>query len=258
MPAAAARGGTVDLILSPEEIADELSGIRRHAERIDSGASDTSGLHLSEEEQLTKLFIVLRGHSGIDFSEYRRGTLLRRVRRRMVISHIASLGAYVSSLKSNGTEAAVLADDLLINVTSFFRQPATFQAVQTYILPLILNGRSADAALRIWVPGCSTGQEAYSLAICCAEAMGTTSATIPIQIFGTDLSERSIAVARAGMYSEGEMADVSPRLLERFFKRVDGGYQVLQPVRETCVFARHNVFADPPTRVSISSVAATC
>ena len=137
-------------------------------------------------------------------------------------------------------------EDVLINVTGFFRDPETFQALENKILPRLLHERESGVPVRVWVPGCSTGEEVYSIAMCLVESIPASSAPVPIQIFGTDISERGISIARAATYPENQVAKLSPERQARFFKRVENGYQIIKPIREMCVFARQNLLADPP------------
>lgn len=139
-----------------------------------------------------------------------------------------------------------LRQDLLINVTSFFREPEAFAKLHKKFLPKILKGRSPDAPLRVWIPGCATGEEAYSVAICLLEAFGELSAAPPMQIFATDISERAVNRAREGLYPQNIAADVSPERLRRFFLSTEGGYQIAKAIRDVCVFAVQNVVQDPP------------
>ena len=246
MPAAALRAGTVDLILSPEEIGREINGIGQHAAEFGRSSGDDHSEDRSDETLLNRVFALLHNGAGIDFRGYRRGTILRRIARRMVLHKCDGLEKYASLLESDRSELRALGEDLLINVTSFFRDPESFLTLENEVLPALLDGRSSDSPVRVWVPGCSSGPEVYSIAMCLVDATARLPSAVPIQIFGTDLSERCVAAARAGIYSESETAGFSPELLERFFRRVDRGYQIIQSIREMCVFARHNIFVDPP------------
>lgn len=164
----------------------------------------------------------------------------------MVLHKLDKLDHYIRYLEENPKETKALYQDLVINVTSFFRDPEVFDALKEEIFPSILAGKSADAPLRIWIPGCSTGEEVYSLAISVLEAMGDKTASVPIQLFGTDISEMAVDKARAGIYPDNIEADVSPERLRRFFTKSDSGYQVSKPIRDLCIFARQNVVKDPP------------
>ena len=238
MPRAAIAAGSVDLILSPEEIAEELARIGKHPALDGGGATD--------EHQLQRIFTLLRAATQVDFKKYKPGTIRRRIARRMVLKRHGDLDTYISYLSSNPAEVAALCEDILINVTGFFRDPEAFDALADEILPRLLRGRSGDTPLRVWVPGCSTGEEAYSIAICLLESISKLGFPVPIQIFGTDLSDRAIRTARNATYPEASISKLTPERQARFFTRVENGYQVVKPVRDLIVFARQNLLADPP------------
>lgn len=255
MPRAAIAAGTVDLVLSPEEIGAELARIARHPDLPLESFSSEPAAPPETGIPLTHLFQLLRGATGIDFSGYKPGTLRRRIARRMLLKRRENFASWLSSLESDPAELLALSEDLLIHVTSFFRDPDAFEAFEKSILPQILKKTpdhkgSDNTPFRVWVPGCSTGQEVYSIAICLVEALSSGPARflmqIPVQIFGTDLSEKAIATARGGIYSEREIAKLSPERQARFFVRCEGGLQIVKSIREMCVFARQNLLADPP------------
>ena len=164
----------------------------------------------------------------------------------MVLQRHKDLESYRSYLESNRPELHALYEDILINVTRFFRDSETFAALKDKILPRLLHERKRDMPVRIWVPGCSSGEEAYSIAMCLVESIPASSSPVPIQIFGTDISERGITIARAATYSKNQVAELSPERQARFFERVENGYRITKPIREMCVFARQNLLADPP------------
>ena len=189
----------------------------------------------------------LSAASGVDFSYYKKSTIKRRVARRMALHNIETLSEYLEHLEVNRQELDTLYQDILIHVTSFFREPDVFLALQRKILPHIVAGKSGSEALRIWVPGCSTGEEVYSIAISLLENLGGQASAMPIQIFGTDISEKSIEYARAGIYPESVLQDVSKERLRRFFSRSnEHHYRVSTAIREVCIFARHDMTRDPP------------
>ena len=192
------------------------------------------------------LFTTLRAAKGVDFSHYKRTTVLRRIRRRMLVHQMDNLTDFHNYLKNHPAEVEALYQDLLINVTEFFRNPEVFESLISQVFPKIIKDRSADDAIRIWSPGCSSGEEAYSLAIALLEFLDEKVGNTRIQLFGTCLSEKAIEQARAGFYSESTVATVSPERLRRFFSRVEGGYRISKSIREMCIFARHNILADPP------------
>lgn len=252
MPRSAIRAGFVDTILSPREIAEEIERIGNHSyirEPMTDGESAKSGKVIDQEaDDLARVFSSLKTQIGVDFSSYKRTTLLRRIQRRMALHRIEKLSAYKQFLHNNKKEIEALFDDLLINVTHFFRDERVFRALQQRFLPVLLRKKLKHRGeqLRVWVPGCATGEEVYSLVICILETLGTHSAKIGIQIFGTDLSESTIDHARAGIYSSAIAKDVTPKRLKRFFAKRDGTYQINRKVRDLCTFARQDITADPP------------
>src|SRR5437899_2977476 len=189
---------------------------------------------------------MLREKSGLDFTLYRQTTIRRRIARRMLIHGVGTLEAYRRYLEEHPSQVQALSNDLLVNVTRFFRDADVFRVLQRSVFPNIIKQRPADGPIRSWAPGCATGEEAYSLAIALLECLGDEAATVPIQLFGTDVSETSIAKARAGVYPENIELDVQAARLRRFFVKLDGQYQVRKAVRELCVFAKHNLATDPP------------
>ncbi len=258
MPHSAVQAGPVDVVLPPEELARELSRIGQYRvfsaqipASIDAGPSDAGR---PDEQHLNAILALLRTATGIAFQGYKRGTLRRRVTRRMLLQRHRELEEYAAHIETHRPELMALYEDMLIHVTSFFRDPDTFLALQEKILPELLRDRPSSAPLRLWAPGCSTGEEVYSLAMCLLEFVSQLSSPVPIQIFGTDLSERAIVHARSAIYKESQIAPLSPERRRQFFATVDNGYQIVKPIREMCVFARHNVCADPPfLRVNLIS-----
>ena len=246
MPRAALAAGSVDLILSPEEMGDALERIGRHPSLTEGKLPGVAAKNHADETQLNRIFALIRTATGTDFRGYKPGTIRRRINRRMILQRHKDLEAYRSDLESNRSELLALYEDILINVTGFFRDPETFTALKNNILPRLLHERKSDMPVRIWVPGCSSGEEAYSIAMCLVESIPASSSPVPIQIFGTDISERGIATARAATYSENQVAELSPERQAHFFKRVENGYRIAKPIREMCVFAPQNLLADPP------------
>ncbi len=243
MPRSAIAAGSVDLVLAPQRIAEELVRLRRHEylARLRPAEAPEDG-----EKDLTEVFTMLRAATGVDFSYYKPGTIRRRTLRRMALHRFNKPHEYIRYLREHRDELDLLFQDLLINVTSFFREPATFQAIRSMLLPTLFKGRSPEDPFRVWVPGCSAGEEAYSMAITLLEYMRDARIEIPIQVFGTDLSDAALQKARLGVYPDSIAADVSPDRLRRFFVRVEGSYQIARFVRDVCVFARQNVTRDPP------------
>ncbi|HEY1499585.1 MAG TPA: chemotaxis protein CheB [Acidobacteriaceae bacterium] len=246
MPASAIAAGCVDLILPPEEIAQELARIRNHPYVAGGSLGQIEGQEAGTEVLMSQVFRVLRRATRVDFSEYKPPTIGRRIHRRMVLHRIEKLADYVALLHRNANEVNQLYQDLLINVTSFFRNPDAFEALRRIVYPAILHARNPSIPIRVWVPGCSTGEEAYSHAISLVECLGEAQADVPIQIFGTDLSEVAVQRARAAVYKESIETDVSPARLRRFFHKADGGYQISKTIRDLCIFSTQNIFNDPP------------
>jgi two-component system, chemotaxis family, CheB/CheR fusion protein len=246
MPRSAIGAGCVDYVLSPKGIARELARIARHPYLARHHPTDTTALAPAENAGLNTVFQLLRRSTGVDFSHYRQTTILRRIQRRMLLHKIDKLEEYMKYMQTNSAEIKALYQDLLINVTSFFRNPKAFEALKTQVFPNIMKNRSPEASIRIWTAGRASGQETYSVAITLLEYLGDRAAQTPIQLFGTDVNDRSIAKARAGIYPENIQGDVSPERLRRFFTKVEGGYRISKSIRDMCIFAQHNVLNDPP------------
>jgi two-component system CheB/CheR fusion protein len=196
--------------------------------------------------ELAEVFSLLYKANKIDFTNYKQTTVKRRIIRRMGINRIERLADYIAYLKLHPTELIALAQDILIHVTNFFREPVTFQELKNKVFPNLASQRPLNSAIRIWVPGCSTGEEAYSIAISLVEYLEDQGITIPIQIFATDINANGIDVARRGIYPENITKDISAERLVRFFTKLKNGYQINKEIRDLCVFAPQNVFKDPP------------
>ncbi len=245
MPRSAIATGGVDFILPVEAIARELARIAGHP-YVGREALAKAALPPEAVDDLSKIFLLLRAHTSNDFTYYKQSTIQRRIKRRMLLHKLERLKDYVRLLQQKPAELDALFQDLLINVTGFFRDPATFDALKNTVFPRIVEGRSPENPIRIWVAGCSTGEEAYSVAIALLEFLGDHASGTSIQIFATDIDGRAIDKARSGVYAESIAADLSPARLKRFFVRVPEGYQVSKAIRDTCVFAVQNVIKDPP------------
>lgn len=206
-------------------------------------------LQTSEDEpdkhHLT-IFSLVRNHAQIDFAHYKLSTVSRRIQRQMSLHNIESIAEYATYLESKPDAVRVLCDDVFIHVTQFFRDKSAFEALQKKVFPRIIKNRIPGAPLRIWVPGCSTGEEAYSIAITLLEYLGENSLKIPFQIFATDISEQAVQVARTGSYSERETKDLSPALLKKYFDKVKEGYRIKRNIRDYFVFSRHDLTSNPP------------
>ncbi|HEX4795658.1 MAG TPA: chemotaxis protein CheB [Humisphaera sp.] len=247
MPRAAIATGAVDLVMAPTQIAMELERISRdpltsplHAPRV---PTDDSALL---DEHMARIFSMLRTASGVDFTHYKLPTIRRRLQRRMVLHKIESLDKYIKYLQTNPAEVQSLYQDILIHVTRFFRDPESFEVLARQVFPKILEARVGESPIRVWIPGCSTGEEAYSAAIALLEFLAEKAAGKSVQIFATDVSESAVEQARAGVYPESISADVSPERLRRYFTRTDGSYRIAKAVRDLCVFARQDLTRDPP------------
>ena len=242
MPHSAITAGVVDHVLPPDRIAVDLVRIQNQPTPQERSGDTFDG----KDRLMSDVFHILKTFSKVDFVDYKVATIRRRILRRMNINRIDELRDYVKLLHSNPQEIEGLYRDVLINVTSFFRNPEVFDSLHEVVYPKILKDRPASEPLRIWVPGCSTGEETYSHAISLVETLSELRIEVPIQIFGTDLSESAIQKARTGVYKENIANEVSEVRLRRFFHKVPGGYQISKAVRDMCVFARQNVFSDPP------------
>ena len=302
MPRSAIAAGCVDFVMSPAEMAAELTRIASHpyvknaviepavlaphamgdaaapamaseAEREDDqqespdaplasgghgtprtgsrqakqeAAAATSAAPDAVQDEFRRILLLLRNHCGVDFSLYKSNTIQRRVSRRLVLNKHHTLTEYALFLKGNTKELDALYSDVLISVTSFFRNPEAFDTLKRSVFPKLLSERSRDEPVRVWVLGCSTGQEAYSLAMTFAEAAADDARDARLQIFATDLNEAMLEKARHGLYAKSLAQDISPERLRRFFVEEEGGYRVTKALREQVVFARQNVMSDPP------------
>jgi len=247
MPRSAAATGAVDFILPPEEIARELVRVSRHPYVVPPHAEvpEEEVLPQGDDGDLHKIFGALRNVTNVDFSHYKLNTIRRRIGRRMVVHRISSLAEYALYVDKHVAEVRELYRDLLISVTNFFRDEQVFVRLM-HLLSDVLEGRKPEDPLRMWVPGCATGEEVYTLAICAQELLEVLKRNTPIQIFGTDISELALERARSGIYPGTIAQDVSAERLRRFFVRSDGGFQISKTIREKCVFARQDLTSDPP------------
>jgi two-component system, chemotaxis family, CheB/CheR fusion protein len=246
MPNSAVAAGCIDFVLPPDRIAEELVRIRHHPyvanpqlDNVDTSTPDRQAL-------MSRIFRVMKQVCKVDFSDYKPATVRRRVLRRMALNRLDELSEYTKYLQDHREEVEALYNDILINVTRFFRDPGAFEALKEKVYGDILKSHSPAETVRIWVPGCSTGEEAYSHAISLLEYVTDVRADVSIQIFGTDLSIPAIQKARSGVYRDVIRADVSAERIKRFFTKVEGGYQISKYIRDMCVFANQNVFSDPP------------
>lgn len=241
MPQSAIATGCVDFILPTSGLAREI--VRIGAQAVSLAKTPEPG---PDDRDYGQVLAAMRKASGVDFASYKHSTLRRRLQRRLVVRGLPDLPSYVALLKRDPAEASALCEEALIHVTGFFRESEAFDALAMHVFPRLCDGRPDDAAIRVWVPGCSTGEEVYSLAIGLIEFLEGAHREIPIKIFGTDLSLAVINKARAGWYPESIERDVSTARLVRFFSQTEGGYQIRRDVRDLCVFAGHDVTRDPP------------
>ncbi|MBS1606700.1 MAG: PAS domain-containing protein [Bacteroidetes bacterium] len=242
MPHSAIESGYIDFVLSPQRISGELQTILSSLYRNELKVETLE----KKEDELRKIHMLLLNKHDVDFSLYKQTTIIRRIIRRISLNRLNSLEQYIKRLSEDSRELDLLHRDLLINVTSFFREPALYLALTKKIFPALLKERRPNDPIRIWIPACATGEEPYSIAICFFEYLKDKAINTPIQIFSTDLSETAINKARAGIYGKNALINVSPQRVRKFFVRIDGSYQIIKPIRDICVFATHNLLKDPP------------
>jgi two-component system, chemotaxis family, CheB/CheR fusion protein len=242
MPAGAIATGAVDIVAPVEEIPGHLLRLKNAPMEVSKVEDDAGAINAARLEICT----LLRTHLGHDFSGYRSQTFLRRVERRMVVVNATTLEGYIAKLKADPAEITLLFRDLLIRVTSFFRDQETFDTLASKVIPQLFAGKMADGAVRVWVPGCATGEEAYSLAILLREHMDSLPASPKVQLFATDIDESAIATARLGRYPNTLLDGLSEERRRRFFTISHGSYCVTKEIRDLCTFSVHNLIRDPP------------
>jgi two-component system, chemotaxis family, CheB/CheR fusion protein len=241
MPLSALRTGHVDHVLPPEEIALGLAELTRPRHR-DGQAEDGR----SEEHGMDAILRLLRDEYAIDFSHYKASTVTRRIERRLALNRSIDIEMYVEKLRSDPRELNSLYEDLLIGVTRFFRDEEAFEALEHRIIPEIVERTAPDEQIRVWIPGCATGQEAYSIAILLHERLSARRRPVNVKVLATDVHRASLAVASSGIYTAEQVAGISPERLDRFFTLKPEGYQISQSLREVIVFAPHNLIRDAP------------
>lgn len=244
MPQHAVATGSVDLMLEASQMGAELAKYVTHPYVVKRAVE--TAVPSKENALMGRIFALLRHQTGHDFSNYKIGTMSRRVERRMAVHQIGKLHDYVRYLSQTPKEIDILFRELLINVTSFFRDPESFEALKERVLPQLFAGRQASAPVRVWVPGCATGEEAYSLAISLLETADALGVPCAAQIFATDIHDASLEAARSGRYPEAIAADLTKERLERFFTKQDGAYCVSKQVREMIIVAKQDLIKDPP------------
>ena len=245
MPRNAIATGLVDEVSNVSDIPAKIIAYKNNFGKVVI-AEEPEKRPQDQQQALRDLFNELRLRTGHDFSNYKRATVLRRIERRINVHNLPDLPSYVAYIYEQPEEINSLLKDLLISVTNFFRDTRSFQIIENEIIPLLLRGKTSENQLRIWVAGCATGEEAYSLAIFCAEKTSGMIDAPKIQIFATDIDEQAITEAREGLYSINDLADVSPERLRRFFTKEGDGYRIRREVREMVLFANHNFLKDPP------------
>jgi len=252
MPRHAVETGLVDLVLPPEQIATTLGELCRHP-HLRRAAMILDGARTQEPETFSAILQSLQ-RVGVDFSQYKQNTVRRRITRRMALHRITDPEQYTDFIRSHPEEIAALKEDMLIKVTAFFRDPEVFAALRQEIFPQITPHKDNTHPIRIWVPGCATGEEAYSLAISLLDFMAEKQLNLPLQIFGTDLSETAINKARKGIYSPADISSLSGDQLTRYFVKSDSNYQIKKDLREHCIFAQQDFTRDPPfSRIDLIS-----
>lgn len=271
MPTSAIVENAVDAVMSPKELAGELVRLSKqkhllksivvqemNEDGVDGGQGDEDSFNQQVEnvkqEDINAILRIIRNNNGVDFSHYKLNTIRRRIVRRMILQRCESLEEYIEFLKKTSGEPDLLYQDILINVTHFFRDQEATDYLKKVVLPALLKHKSGSSPLRVWVPACSTGEEAYSLAMMILEITAENIVKAGVQIFATDLSEKAIAKARSGVYTVADVETLSKEQLQRFFVKTDGHYRIMKRLRDMCVFSPHNVFKDPPfSRVDLVS-----
>jgi two-component system CheB/CheR fusion protein len=252
MPRNAMDSVLADIVAPPHELPSKLMAFLKHTPVVKSDQE----IEIKDKSSLEKIIILLRTHTGNDFSLYKKNTVYRRIERRMGVHKIDKISSYVHFLQENPKEAVILFKELMIGVTSFFRDSSVWEKLKETVFPAIIANLQAGSILRAWIPGCSTGEEAYSLAIVFKEALEKTNlhGGFSLQIFATDLDNEAVEIARKGLFPANIAADVSPDRLKRFFIKTEDGFRVNTEIREMVVFAQHNIIMAPPfTKIDILS-----
>ena len=243
MPRSAISIGMVDFILAPEKMPEELI---RFVEHIHTTRDETTLTNHHTGSSLPKILSLIKNSENIDFSYYKPTTIIRRIEKRMGINQIATIQEYISYMETHQEEVRILSRELLIGVTKFFRDTEAFNELKNSVIPKLVANRKANTPIRVWVVGCSTGEEAYSLAILFHEYLETVGESVDVKIFATDLDKQMVEQASHGIYPESILADISPDRLNKYFVRKEGSYAVEETIRKTVLFAQQNVISDPP------------
>ncbi|HEY4030139.1 MAG TPA: CheR family methyltransferase [Caulobacteraceae bacterium] len=248
MPKSAIASGMVDIAASVEQMGQRLADFAASFDRFDRMVAEAqhAGDVKTVKDLRVEICAILRNQLGHDFAGYKEKTFLRRVQRRMQVNHLESMEGYVERLRQDPKEAGALFRDLLINVTNFFRDADAFKVLEEQVVPKLFENRAVEETVRVWVPGCATGEEVFSIAILLQERMHGLMVTPRVQIFATDIDEHALAVARAGRYPEALLDSVSEERRKRFFTYDDGSYLLTKEIRDMCVFSPHSVIRDPP------------
>src|ERR1700733_912755 len=244
MPQSAIESGVVDFILPPEKIPQQLLLLNDSFKA--NPIAEEGNAERGQEEGFKQILFQLRMKKGVDFTYYKQTTIRRRINRRIALCMKRNIAEYLPFLKENQTEQDILYQDLLIPVTQFFRDPKMFENLCDTVLPALLKDKQKNETLRVWIAGCSTGEEAYSIIMCFQEYMADKSSNIQMQAFATDISEIAIIKARTGIYTSTELTGLSAERLQQHFTKTDGKFRLNKTIRDTCVFAHHNYLKDPP------------
>jgi two-component system CheB/CheR fusion protein len=254
MPDSAITAGFIDFAIPVEEMGARIAAFAEAAAQPEAPAFAAEDPARPQDEMVAEIYAILRNQIGHDFSGYKAKTFLRRVQRRMQVTQLRTLDAYVELLRQDPREVVALFRDLLINVTNFFRDKDAFDSLAHDVVPKLFEGRGADDVVRVWVPGCATGEEVFSIAILLREHMDRVKTLPRVQIFATDIDDRALSVARAARYPAPLLESVSPQRRERFFVSDGGSYMVSKDVRDLCIFSPHSVIRDPPfSRIDLVS-----
>ncbi|HBM62147.1 MAG TPA: chemotaxis protein CheR, partial [Citreicella sp.] len=247
-PDSVIASGLIDFAEPAHRMPERLLQIRDGINLLDVLAEgDAEHLQGAEAERVqATISTLLHSHSGHDFSGYKPRTFMRRVGRRMKVLQLQAVDDYIAQLREDPAEVMSLFRDLLINVTNFFRDPDAFAVLRTQVIPKLFEGRGAEETIRLWVPGCATGEEVYSLGILMRDHMAGLEGPPRVQIFATDIDEDALAVARAGQYPEPLLTDMDDALRRAFFTKQGSSYTICKEVRDLCIFSPHNVISDPP------------
>jgi len=244
MPGSAIATGLVDHILPPDKMPEQLLRYINHV--VSRPLKPAANAESKIPEPLQKIIAMIRSHTGHDFSHYKQNTILRRIEKRIAILQVGSMAIYVTYLRSHPQEIELLLRELLIRVTNFFRDPEAFEVLKEKALPLLFKDRPPGQPVRIWVPACSTGEEAYSVAMTVQEHISTLNQKFQVQIFASDIDKEAIDMARTGLYPDSIAADVSPERLNRFFTKKTSAYKIREEIRQAIVFAVQDIIKDPP------------